>query len=129
MKLARETQTSLACDEAPAIVVPLLVTFILDHLKSQPELRRLLHVAAFELPAADSMIREHLGPIFDMVCAYFQRCVEKGTLRPVTPSLATLGLIGAITAHQSWCGWLADNEMEQDSLAAYATVWLNGLLP
>jgi AcrR family transcriptional regulator len=94
VKLARDTQISLASDDAPTIVVPLLIAFIMDSLKNQPDLRRLLHVAAFELPEADTMIREHLGPIFDMVCAYFKRCAEKGIMRNVAPSLAALGLLG-----------------------------------
>jgi AcrR family transcriptional regulator len=133
VKLGRDTQTSLASDDAPAIVVPRLVSFLLDNLNHQPELRRLLHVAAFELPESDQMIREHLGPIFDMVCAYFKRCAEKGTMRSVEPSLATLGLMGAITAHQGWSKLFTGREApyadDQQALSAYAVLWLNGLLP
>jgi AcrR family transcriptional regulator len=133
VKLARDTQTSLASDDAPAIVVPQLVAFLLDNLNHQPQLRRLLHVAAFELPESDKMIREHLGPIFDMVCAYFKRCAEKGTMRNVEPSLATLGLMGAITAHQGWFKLFTGREApypdDQQALSAYAVLWLNGLLP
>jgi len=133
VRLARETQASLASDDAPAIVVPRLVSFLLDTLNHQPQLRRLLHVAAFELPESDTMIREHLGPIFDMVCAYFKRCAEKGTMRKVEPSLAALGLMGAITAHQGWCKLFTGREApyadDQQALAAYAVLWLNGLLP
>jgi AcrR family transcriptional regulator len=133
VKLARDTQTSLSSDDAPAIVVPLLVGFLLDNLNHQPQLRRLLHVAAFELPESDKMIREHLGPIFDMVCAYFKRCAEKGTMRNVEPSLATLGLMGAITAHQGWSKLFTGREApyadDQQALSAYAILWLNGLLP
>jgi AcrR family transcriptional regulator len=133
VRLARDTQTSLASDDAPAIVVPLLVAFLLDNLNHQPQLRRLLHVAAFELPESDKMIREHLGPIFDMVCAYFKRCAEKGTMRNVEPSLAALGLMGAITAHQGWSKLFTGREApyadDQQALSAYAVLWLNGLLP
>jgi AcrR family transcriptional regulator len=133
VKLARDTQTRLASDDAPTIVVPLLVAFILDNLNHQPDLRRLLHVAAFELPEADKMIREHLGPIFDMVCAYFKRCAEKGTMRNVEPSLATLGLLGAITAYQGLCSLFSEKESpyadDERARSAYAVLWLNGLLP
>jgi AcrR family transcriptional regulator len=133
VKLARDTQTSLASDDAPTIVVPLLVAFLLDNLNSQPQLWRLLHVAAFELPESDQMIREHLGPIFDMVCAYFKRCAEKGTMRNVEPSLATLGLMGAITAHQGLCKLFTEKEPpypnDEQALSGYAVLWLNGLLP
>ena len=133
VKLARATQISLASDDEPTIVVPLLIAFILDSLNNQPDLRRLLHVAAFELPQADQMIREHLGPIFDMVCAYFRRCAEKGTVRNVAPSLAALGLLGAITAHQSLCLLFDGKESpypnDEHPVSAYALLWLNGLLP
>jgi AcrR family transcriptional regulator len=133
VKLARNTQASLVSDEAPTIVVPLLVAFILDNLKNQPDLSRLLHVAAFELPQADKMIREHLGPIFDMVCAYFRRCAERGIMRNVEPSLATLGLMGAVTAHHGLCLLFTEKEppyaSDEQALSAYAVLWLNGLLP
>jgi AcrR family transcriptional regulator len=133
VKLARNTQASLVSDEAPTIVVPLLVAFILDNLKNQPDLSRLLHVAAFELPQADKMIREHLGPIFDMVCAYFRRCAERGIMRNVEPSLATLGLMGAVTAHHGLCLLFTEKEppyaSDEQALSAHAVLWLNGLLP
>jgi AcrR family transcriptional regulator len=54
--LGRELQMSLAGDEEPALVVPRIVTFLLKSLTQQPELHRLLHVAAFELPGADKSI-------------------------------------------------------------------------
>jgi AcrR family transcriptional regulator len=133
VKLARGTQISLASVDAPAIVVPLLISFIVDSLESQPDLRRLLHVAAFELPEADAMIREHLGPIFDMVCTYFKRCTEKGIMRDVAPSLAALGLLGVITAHQSLCQLFEEKDHrypnDEQALSAYALLWLYGLLP
>jgi AcrR family transcriptional regulator len=132
VKLARDTQISLAGDDAPAIVVPLLVAFLLDHLNRQPQLHRLLHVAAFELPEAHQMIREHLGPIFDMVCAYFKRCAEKGTMRAIDPSLATLGLIGTVTAHHGLCSLFTEKEPQYPNdrqAVAYTLLWLNGLLP
>jgi AcrR family transcriptional regulator len=133
VKLARDTQISLAADDSPAVVVPLLVTFLLDNLNHQPDLRRLLHVAAFELPESNKMIREHLGPIFDMVCAYFKRCSENGTMRKVEPSLATLGLVGAVSAHHGLCLLFTGQEPPysngEQALSDYVFLWLNGLLP
>jgi AcrR family transcriptional regulator len=133
VKLARDTQISLAADDAPAVVVPLLVNFLLDNLNHHPDLQRLLHVAAFELPESNKMIREHLGPIFDMVCAYFKRCGEKGTMRQVEPSLATLGLVGAVSAHHGLCLLFTGQEppyaSDEQALSAYVDLWLNGLLP
>jgi AcrR family transcriptional regulator len=132
VKLGRELQMSLAGDEEPAIVVPRLVIFVLNSLAQQPELHRLLHVAAFELPGADKVIREHLAPIFDAVSAYFQRCAEKGVIHKETASLATLGILGAVTAHYHLYQLISGCESPFASLeeeaAAHAELWLRALL-
>src|SRR5208282_1516973 len=99
--LGRELQMSLAGDENPAVVVPRLVMFLLYSMAQQPELHRLLHVAAFELPGADKIIREHLGPVFDTVSAYFERCAERGVIHKVAASLPTMGILGTVIAHSS----------------------------
>jgi len=131
VKLGRELQMSLAGDEEPAIVVPRIVTFLLNSLAEQPELHRLLHVAAFELPGADKVIRQHLGPIFDTMSAYFRRCAEKGAFHKTAASLATLGILGTVTAHYHLHQLLSGCEspfasLEQEA-AAHAELWLRAL--
>jgi AcrR family transcriptional regulator len=101
VRMSRDLQSSLAAEQPPCDVVPNIVRFFLDTLRQQPELQRLLHVAAFELPEADTMIREYLGPMYDMICDYFRRSAERGAIRDVDPSLVTLGLVGAVSSHQS----------------------------
>jgi hypothetical protein len=95
-----------------------------------PELMRLVYVAGFELPGADSMFREHLGPIFDAVNAYFDRCAARGAIGKLEPTFATLGLAGAVSAHcnlhQLFTG--QDLPWDVETLApAYAQFWLNAL--
>ncbi|HYU44723.1 MAG TPA: TetR/AcrR family transcriptional regulator [Terriglobales bacterium] len=132
VKLGRELQMSLAADEQPAIVVPRIVTFLLNSLAQQPELHRLLHVAAFELPGADKVIREHLGPILDTVSAYFRRCAEKGVIHKVAASLATLGILGTVTAHYHLHPLISGCEPPFASLeeeaSAHSELWLRALL-
>ena len=54
-------------------------------------------------------------------------------MRSIEPSLAALGLMGAITAHQGWCKLFTENEPpypnDQQAVSAYAAILLNGLLP
>ncbi len=54
-------------------------------------------------------------------------------MRKVAPSLATLGLVGAITAHQGWQKLLTEKDPssadDEQALSNYAALWLNGLLP
>ena len=131
VKLGRELQLSLARDEDPAIVVPGIVAFLLNSLAQQPDLYRLLHVAAFELPGANHVIREQLGPIFDAVSTYFQRCAEKGVIQKAAASLATLGILGTVSAHYHLHHLLSVCESPFASLeeeaSAYAELWLRAL--
>ncbi|MGH9641118.1 MAG: TetR/AcrR family transcriptional regulator [Terriglobales bacterium] len=133
VKLGRELQMSLASDEEPSVVVPGIVAFLLRNLAEQPELYRLLHIAAFELPGAEKVIREHLGPIFEAVNAYFRRCAERGVIHQVAESLSTLGILGTVIAHSnlhplvSGCASPFQNR-EQETLA-YAELWLRALAP
>lgn len=133
VKLGRELQISLAADEDPAIVLPRLLKFLVESLAQQPELHRLLHVAAFELPGADKIIREHLGPIFDAVSGYFERCVRKGRIRNVAASLPTLGILGTVIAHANLhhliSGWESPFQNLEEEATAYAELWLRALAP
>jgi AcrR family transcriptional regulator len=130
VKLGRELQLSLARDEDPAIVVPGIVTFLLNSLAQQPDLYRLLHVAAFELPGANHVIREQLGPIFDAVSTYFQRGAEKGVIHKAAASLATLGILGTVSTHYhlhhlSVCE--SPFASLEEEASAYAELWLRAL--
>lgn len=130
LKLGRELQHSLAADLDPAIVVPMLVTFVVENMSQHPELMRLLYVAGFELPGADRMLREHLGPIFDAVNAYFARCAARGVIYDLEPTIATLGLAGAVSAHLNLHYLFTGRDLPwdaRDAAPAYARFWLNAL--
>jgi AcrR family transcriptional regulator len=132
VKLGRELQMSLAADEAPAIVVPGIVAFLLKSLTQQPDLLRLLHVAAFEVPGADRVIAEHLGPILDVVSTYFQRCAEKGLIHKVEASLPTLGILGTALAYHTLSQLVSDADAPfatlEEEAAACADLWLRALV-
>jgi len=130
LKLSRELQNALATDRDPAIVVPMLVQFVVDNMARHPELMRLLYVAGFELPGAERVLREHLGPIFDAVNAYFSRCAARGVIRDLEPTIATLGLAGAVSAHHNLHQLFTGKDLPWDVEGAapvYAQFWLNAL--
>jgi AcrR family transcriptional regulator len=133
VKLGRNLHVSLAADSDPAVALPMLVAFLLNSFSQHPELSRLLHVAAFELPEAEKMISEHLGPIFDMISGYFRRCAAKGVIGNVEPSLAVLGLVGSVCAHQAlhelFTGERLTNSDTAEATAAYVQLWLQALKP
>jgi hypothetical protein len=83
------------------------------------------------LPGANHVIREQLGPIFDAVSTYFQRRAEKGVIQKVAASLATLGILGTVSAHYHLHQLLSGCESPfaslEDEAAAYAELWLRAL--
>jgi AcrR family transcriptional regulator len=133
VKLGRDLQMSLAADEEPSLVVPKIVAFLLESLAQQPDLHRLLQVAAFELPGADKVIRESLGPIFDAVNAYFERCVQRRVIPAVAPSLPTLGILGTVVTLGSLHPLLTGDELpfrsREEEAAACTELWLRALAP
>jgi len=130
LKFGRELQNGLAKDLDPDVIVPMLAAFMVENMSEHPELMRLLYVARFELPGADRIFREHLGPIFDAVNAYFGRCAAKGLIRDLDPAIATLGLVGAVSAHLNLHELFTGQDAPWDTQNAapvYAQLWLNGL--
>jgi AcrR family transcriptional regulator len=130
LKFGRELQSGLAKDLDPDVIVPMLAAFMVENMSEYPELMRLLYVARFELPGADKVFREHLGPIFDAVNAYFSRCAAKGLIRDLDPAIATLGLVGAVSAHLNLHELFTGQDVPWDTQNAapvYAQLWLNGL--
>jgi AcrR family transcriptional regulator len=132
LKMSRDLQMSLAADDNAAVVIPKAIAFVLDALIAQPELQDLLHVARFELPEADKIIRDQLGPIFDALSAYFKKSADKGSLRSVEPALAVCGLIGTLTAHKKLRELFSSESCfhtdPQQAIAEYVSFCLYGLI-
>lgn len=122
---------SLAEGDDLEVVLPQVVMFVMNVLVKQPELRHLLQVAGFELPESDKMIQDHLGPIFDLMVAYFKKSAERQTIRDVDPILATLGLVGIVVAHQTLRTLFTQNRLtysnSDQEIAAYVDMYLHGL--
>jgi AcrR family transcriptional regulator len=130
LKLGRELQNGLAKDGDPGLVVPMIVTFLTDAMTQQPQLVRLLYVAAFELPGSERMFREHLGPIFDSLNAYFARCAPKGLTHDFEPTIATLGMAAAVSTHYSLHHMFAGKVLSwngEETAQAYARFWVNAV--
>ncbi|MGC2110592.1 MAG: TetR/AcrR family transcriptional regulator [Candidatus Korobacteraceae bacterium] len=130
LKMGRDLQNGLATDVEPEIVVPMLVEFVVEKMAQYPELTRLLYVAGFEVAGADRMFREHLGPIFDAVDAYFRRCAARGAICDLEPTFTILGLAGAVSAHRNLHHLFTGRDLPRDGQGAaptYAQFWLNAL--
>lgn len=130
VRMGRDLQSSLAADAELTVIVPMLAKFLLEKMFDQPDLMRLLYVAGFEVPGADRMVREHLGPIFDLVHGYFERCAAKGRISDLEASMATLSLAGIVSAHQNLYQLFTGKKLNwkaEQSAPAYADFLLNAL--
>ncbi len=101
VRMGRDLQSKLAAVEPLHVTVPMLTEFLLENFFNSPQLIRLIFVVGFEVPGADCMVREYLGPFFDVIQGYFERCAAKGWIQDVEPSIATLSLAGVVSAHQN----------------------------
>ena len=102
IRMGRELQSKLASDEDVTVVVPMLTEFLLENFVDHPDLMRLLYVAGFEVPGADQYVRDYLGPFFDAIHGYFERCAARGTIRNIEPSIATLSFAGIVSTHRNF---------------------------
>ncbi len=130
VRMGRELQSKLAGDAALQVTVPMLTEFLLMNFFYPPDLLRLILVAGLEVPAADLMVREYLGPFFDAIHGYFDRCAARGIIGNVDPTVATLGLVGIVTAHQNFYRLFTDRDLGwsvERSVPAYADFLLSAL--
>jgi AcrR family transcriptional regulator len=130
VRMGRDLQSKLAADAKLQITVPMLTEFMLENFFYSPDILRLIFVAGFEVPGTDRMVREYLGPFFDMVHGYFERCSSKGVMGNIEPSIATLSLAGIVSVHQTFYRIFTDQELGwnlERSIPAYADFLLGAL--
>jgi len=130
VRMGRDLHSKLAGDESLEVTVPMLTEFLLENFFATPDLVRLIFVAGFEVAGADRMVREYLGPYFDIIHGYFERCVAKGLIRDIEPAVATLSLAGVVSAHQNLYRLFTDRELDwnlEQSIPAYSDFLLGAL--
>lgn len=133
VRMSRDLQATLSKTDSPSVAIEMIIQFMVDSLKHQPELVRLLHVATFEVPGCTAIIREHLGPIFDAITGYHARCAAKGVIGRIQPPLATAGLVALVIANQFLLETVSEQSTQQCEIQGtvenLAELWLRALTP
>ena len=130
IRMGRELQNKLAADASIQVVVPMLTEFLLKNFFEEPDLVRLLYVAGFEVPGADQFVREYLGPFFDAIHGYFERCAAKGAIRNIEPSIAAVSLAGIMSAHHNLHRFFTGEDLDwnaEEAAPAYSNFLLKAL--
>jgi AcrR family transcriptional regulator len=128
--MGRDLQQKLATTASLQATVPLLAEFLLENLFRRADVLRMIFVAGFEVPGADRMVREYLGPFFDTIYSYFERCAAKGWIRDIEPAVAALSLAGVMNAHQNFYRVFTEQELDWDiekSIPVYSDFLLGAL--
>ncbi|HZD32950.1 MAG TPA: TetR/AcrR family transcriptional regulator [Candidatus Angelobacter sp.] len=130
VRMGRDLQSKLVSDESLQITVPMLTAFLLENFFDSPDVLRLILVAGFEVPGAELMVREYLGPFFDIIQGYFERCSAKGLIGDIDPAIASLSLAGVVSAHRGFIRLFTDRELDwklEKAVPAYADFLLGAL--
>jgi AcrR family transcriptional regulator len=133
VRMRRELQNSLACDADPKEVLPMLFEFLVQTVQYQPELMRLLYFSALELrPAAERICKDELGPIFNAITNYLERCVQRSAIRAVEPVMTVFGFITMVAAHQALYPVIQGAPLPystEETISLYSDFWIGALLP
>ncbi|MGB7554395.1 MAG: TetR/AcrR family transcriptional regulator [Candidatus Korobacteraceae bacterium] len=134
LRIPRELQSGLAQDNAPELVLPLIIEFLVLTAMYQPDLTRLVWVSLVELRTdSERIYRRQLDPIFQAINDYVEHCVARGTLRSLDASLTTIALTATILAHQELYSVLGHNSQTyaktEEAITAYSKFWLGALTP
>ncbi len=134
VKMRRKLETDLETDRDPRLVLPLIIEFLVHIVWYQPTLLRLLCFSLLELPAkAQPLCRDGLGPMFESIASYLERCIARGAVRPTDPQMATAALAMTIIGHGALFPLLTGRSLPyasaDEAIAAYSALWLTSLLP
>jgi AcrR family transcriptional regulator len=118
----------------PEVVLPKLLTQLIDLTILRPELLRLIAVALIELPwKASAVLHEYLSPMISTVNEYVSTSIESGKLRKLDSSLVTAAMIATVIGYPSLSGLLAPTVLpysdSREAIRAYSKFWIEILAP
>ncbi|HWY58752.1 MAG TPA: TetR/AcrR family transcriptional regulator [Terriglobales bacterium] len=134
IRISRELRIRLESDENPRSALPGIIELLVEIVYQHPETIRLLYLSLFELEnGAERILRKHLVPLFQPLREYLCRCVSKGLIRDLDPSLAALSLAALVAAHQGLQSLLIGDQGStanmDDAIATYTSFWMTAMLP
>jgi len=123
-----------ARDLPPEIVLPRILSILIDTATFSPELVRLIAIALLEVRGkAEEVCRDHLSPIFVVIERYLQSNMDAGRLRNLNPAITTTGIAMTVFAQPELsklivgCGLSKMDSRE--AVETYTRFWLGALLP
>lgn len=134
LELRRDVLSGITGGASPEVVLPQILTQLVDTAILKPELLRLIAVAFIELRwKAATVCYEYLSPIFSAVNRYLASNIECGKLRKVDPSLLTAALATTVMLHPEFTKLIAGvpppYSDSREAIQVYTKFWLEVLVP
>jgi AcrR family transcriptional regulator len=133
MRPRRELLEGIATSQSPEVVLPQLLSQLVDTAYLNPDTLRLVAVAFLEFRwEASNVCADFLHPIFSAVKSYLKKNIEAGALRNVDPSMLTAALGVSVIAYPEIARILDGSPRyleNRDAIEAFSRFWLNVLLP
>lgn len=134
LELRRDLLSGIVGGASPEVVLPQILTQLVDTAILKPELLRLIAVAFIELRwKAAAVCHEYLSPIFSAVNRYLASNIESGKLRNVDSSLLTAALATTVMLHPEFTKLIAGAPPpysdSREAIQVYTKFWLDVLVP
>ncbi len=120
--------------ETPEVMLPEIISMLVDIATYSPELVRLIAVAVLEMRGrAEEVCREHLTPLFEAISGYLSRNIESGRMRNLNPAIVTAAIALTVMAQPELSKLIDGNRMSQlggrEAIHEYSSFWLDVLVP
>ena len=121
------------CD-APEIILPRILSLLIDTATFSPDLVRLTAVAFLEVRGrAEEACREHLTPLFTAIAGYLEANAQRGRVRALNPAIMTAGIALTVFAQPELSNLIDGCRLSKldtrQTLEAYSAFWLGALVP
>lgn len=120
--------------ETPEVVLPEIISLLLDIATLSPELVRLIAVAFLELRGrAEEVCREHLTPLFGAICGYLATNIESGKVRNLNPAIVTAAIALSVIAQPELSKLVDGTKLSElggrEAIGQFSEFWLDVLVP
>jgi AcrR family transcriptional regulator len=134
LRLRKELLDGIAGCETPEVVLPQILSLLVDTVTFKPQLLCLIAVALIELRwKAEQICHEHLSPIFSAFSRYLAKNIENGRIRNLDPRMITSALAMTVMVHPELSRLISGapppHSDSRDAIRAYTKFWLDVLVP
>jgi AcrR family transcriptional regulator len=121
-------------DDDPEVMLPQIISILVDIATYSPEVLRLVAVALLELHGkAEELCRENLTPLFSIINNYLSKNMETGTVRNLNPAIATAALALTVMVQPELSRLIDGNHLSRlgsrEAIDEYSAFWLHVLVP